>query len=547
MATYNDPGLALKAAQAITKKALSGDMRKSLSRGKTSWAPSTNLPVADVTSVMKSHMLAAKNNVRGGDVITQQVNPGTVTIEIPEGTWDITEVQALMGAEGLSSQACGLVIRGQGAGVSTLRFQPSAAGDMMWSRYWQTVHMEGLSITARTSGCTFLHINNANASAGQHWTFDRVEWSNFKYVCYLEGDNNGSEFTFHNCAAFQMKQGGAFLYIPDVATDQFLNYHFSGIFRYWTCNDPIVCAYKGGHFQFEHLDASDWANGVTSQTYLFELRGESHNLGVMDLKAKVRVEGKSTNAALLYSEWPGGNIDLSVDYGSQTFAYTYGNIITLVKGSTQGPQLYLHDSQMAGKIEVRYGINAWGTQPRVRVERCDWLDGAVRPTDVVTYTAQSANDSLRPQVEFVACRSNSNNSALDTAGMAVWDATVGYSRASGTVQQRRVNVAGAWGGLLSSDTATVLLPVGAEITGLRVVYPINSTGSALSGTVTLATTEETPGTIATVAVSSTAWDGFAGVSTQKPYLCDTAARAKVTVKSTVNLPTYALAVIEGYW
>jgi hypothetical protein len=107
-----------------------------------------------------------------------------------------------------------------------------------------------------------------------------------------------------------------------------------------------------------------------------------------------------------------------------------------------------------------------------------------------------------------------------------------------------------YGTLSGTDTAKVILPVGATITAIEAISPAGAVSEGDGGSWTVATTEGTPTTIGTATVSGAMSAGFA-VSTvlTVPFLCDTAQKATVTVKAT-NVSqnnANALVVIKGYW
>ena len=551
MPTYPSTDAAITGLRDNVRKATGSGYRLTPLQGAGQIAQQQLTPT-DLTTWQKAAMVSVASGRRGGAAGTTQVTPGTRTITLPEGQFDITEVKALMGLEGLTGQLSGLRIVGQGEEVTTIRFAPAAAGDMAWSRYWQNVTFEHLTFacTDTAAGSTFFHGNNTDdASAGQHFTFRNCTWQGkWRYLFHLEGVNNLSEFTWDTCSAFGLQDGGAWLRIPITGSDQMLNYHWAGVTRFWSHSALFIDADKGGHFTIEHLDVSDFCNGRTSGgvRHIFRLGGESHALGVCSLNvAHLRVEAKSSLAGLLRCEWASGNVSIRVDYSSQAFAYTYGEIVDLQLNNGNGPIITFHDSQLAGKVGITYGDAAWGRQHKVSFDRCFFIGSAV-PTDVIAYHPTGGNTMLAPRVEFTGCSGDGGTSVFDGSSLAIWDATVGYARQSGSLKRRAVQVTAPWGGLGAGDVAKVQLPLGATIDGIRVEYGSNP--NPVSGTVTLQTTETTAATIATVAATSAGGAaGFRGTSAQVPFRCDTAARATVQINGLAALPADTLIIIEGYW
>lgn len=507
-------------------------------------------PGADVTAAVAAMLGKAKGATRAntyGDPL------GTYVLELPAGDFTISEVQGLLGAEGKTSKTYGLKIKGQGSSLTRILYSPATAGALAFNNYWLGLRFEGLTFHATGSGCTFLNSHTTNAA--QDYTFTDVTWSGpWYYVFDLQGNDNNSEFRFFGCCNRDTDPDGAFLHIGATNTsDQFLNYWFYG-FKHWSTKAPVVRAHKGGHFHFYGLDASNWcADETTSKRYLFELLGNTHAFGVCTFEAKgVRVEAKSTKAALLKSEWPQGTVSFDeCDWSSQVGAYTYEDIIDIQFGNVGGPTYIFRGGSLAGGVMIRYGLNAWQSQHRVIFDGVYWRQ-RLTPSEVVAFDATAAAGNLTPPtVEFRSCRSQYMN-MNSTDGGSVWDAVVGYrGERMYALQKRALSVRSTYGAPWASGALKVNLPIGAIITGLRAMSPSGAfTSAATGGSLALATTDAAPATICTATIPGALSAGFDVLGAPAtPYLCDTRAKATVTITPTgIDQSRYqGMVLIEGYW
>ena len=501
---------------------------------------------APATAAFKSAMTAAKDARTAVPGAPDVVTPSPKVIDLQPGIYTIDQAKALMGAEAPTAQTRGLHFRGSGSGVTTIVFSASSAGVMCESSWWQNVRFSGVTFacSASAAGSTFLRLNNAtDANAGQDYLFHDVSWIGpWKYIVDPVGVNNASEMRFVACEAHLLQDDGAWLHIGDTGTsDQMLNYWWYGC-KLWSTSTSVVDVAKGGSIHIYGLDVSDWGKSGTGT--LFQLKGNTHARGVTQFHAQgVRAEIKSASSKVLFSEWDDGNVTLQVDMGSQADVFTYGTMVDLRLGNGNGASYRIHDSVLAGKIAVQSGPGAWSHAYDVAVENTTWLQ-AQRPSDVVVHDASSMD--LGVPVSFVRCRPEGNSSSLES-GYAVWDATVGRGQMAQPMAKRVIRLTDVWGGLSASSTATVHLPVGALITGLRALAPVQSASDADGGTVTMKASDGTSIGTATV-TGSTAAGYSVGGDLPKPFLCSTAALATVKVTTTLtSTPHDAVVLIEGYW
>jgi hypothetical protein len=431
----------------------------------------------------------------------------------------------------------GLRIVGMGSGITNIIFNPSVAGDLCQNDYWLNLQFEGIGFYAAIPGCTFMHSNTTHSA--QRYKFIGCSFKNWKYAFYLEGNNINAD--------------GAFLRIPSSGSDQFLNYWFYGC-TYWSTDAPFIWADKGGHFKIYGLDCSAWGDGQTSTQYLFRLNGNNHARGVCTMIVDgLRVEAKSQYGALLFSQWPHGNITFrGVDWSSQASVITYGDIIQISMVNVNGAQLTFKDCCLAGGVNVAFCGNDWTYSHRIIFEDCYWLQKN-SPSDVVTYDTSNAgvNSLTTPPVEFRRCRGETATNIFNTTGAAVWDAVVGYR--GDTLQSlvlRCVSVRGVYGTPSDGTILRIILPINALITEFQAMSPSGAVGEGDGGSWTLATTDATPTTIASATVSGAMSAGFNVTTTLTiPFQCDTAARAKLTItpSNVGQNNSKALLLIKGYW
>jgi hypothetical protein len=477
------------------------------------------------------------------------------TIFIPAGDYRITELAGLVGREEMDTPSEGLRIKGAGSSLTQIIFDPATAGALIANDYWRNVIIEGVTFIPATDGCTFMSSDTTNFA--QNYTFWDVSWEGpWKYVFDLQGSDNNSEYAFYSCQNHFTAADGAFLHIGATNTsDEFLNYWFFG-FKHWSTSAPLIDAAYGGHFHIYGLDVSDWGEELAAPGYIFNLRGAQLKSGTKFLSVSgMRTEIKNALGGVLFSEWAHGAVDIQCDMSSQRTVYTYGDVIHLKFGTHEGPVYRFHDGAFAGGIKVEYDQQSSSISygKHVLVEGCEWRQKR-SPSEVVTYTPGSGVTRFaEPIVRFSRCRGDDRDAA-GANGASVWDAILGHTSGDrvALVEKRELRVK-TYNTTLhnGAEVTRVALPVGALITGLHVISPAVA-GASVSATFTVATSEGTPTTVIAYTATRTQAQGYNLTSQlDTPYLCDTTAKATVTV--TVTGPTSsqvsadALVILEGYW
>lgn len=510
--------------------------------------------VTDDSAAFQAAILAAKAARRSGTPSGSSDALGTYIITIPPGDYVITDPNALMGDEAPGSKAVGLRFIGSGLGITQLIFNPSTTGQVMcFNDYWLAVRFEKMSFIAKKADSTFMQSYTTHNA--QDYTFMDCAWRGWKYAFDLQGNNNNSEFRILDCANHAMQADGAFLFIGATTTsDQFLNYWIDK-FKHWSTAAPIIDATKGGHFHVSNIDISDFAPGETTTTRpIFALRGNTHAQGVCSFSAYVvRIEGKSVKTQLLYSEWPQGSVSFDqVDVSSQSGTYTYEDMIRVVYGNVNGPVYSFSDCTLAGGVNVSYAISAWSKQHKMVFSRCYWLQ-KLTPSEVVTWDESTASPNFtKPAVVFQNCRGTANNFPVASGGISVWDCVIGKEGETLVeMPKRTLKISASQGTLRTTDTYLLHLPLNAVITAFRAFAPAGATGSGTTGTTwTLNTTDGSPVVVAVITIPGALSAGF-DVTTVKnpPFLCDTRARASLTVATTAAAVgiRQGFIVVEGYW
>lgn len=491
---------------------------------------------------------ALRPNPAGGDAL------GTYVIELPVGDFRITSLGGLLGQEGMNQKGVGLRIVGQGPGLTNVIFAPAAASTLCVNDFWMYVRFEGISFRAATPGSTFMECNTTHNA--QDFIFNNCSWNGWRYGFNLKGDNNNSEYRFISCSTTNFEASGAFLFIGATDTsDQFLNYWFYG-FKHWSTAAPIVDAAKGGHFHFFGVDVSDFANGeTTTDRPLFRLRGSSHSLGVCTFTAHaLRVEAKSTRAQLIDSEWPHGSVTFrDTDWSSQVLFVTPGDIIKIKYANNAGPVYKFDNCFLGGGVVVSYGANDYQYRHRITFDGCTWSGPRLTPSEVVSYDESgAAGNTTKPIVEFVRCKTNGAASPYSAGGTPVWDALIGWQGESVSMPPKRtLSVRSIQGAPHVTGSLKVALPVGALVTGVRVMAPAGAmTSTATGASWTVRTTEVTPATVVAATVPGQLQAGFdVTANCPHPFHCSTREKATLEIVSAGANQTArsGMLLIEGYW
>jgi hypothetical protein len=137
--------------------------------------------------------------------------------------------------------------------------------------------------------------------------------------------------------------------------------------------NSLIDMATGGHVHFWGCDFS----GLNSGT-MFQLRGLAHAAGVCAFTSlQCRVELKSPNTAVLFSEWPQGIVkfdmlDLSSQYSAYLTSAGVPPVSIYISGAnTQQPQYNFLNCQLIGKVSVTHATNDYECAKAISIESCD--------------------------------------------------------------------------------------------------------------------------------------------------------------------------------
>lgn len=320
---------------------------------------------------------------------------GSVEIYVPPGSYLITSAGALMDGTTLVAKRFGLVFRGAGQGLSDIVYQPSVSGALCTNKYWLCVRFRGLGFSCDDASSDFLSSEEqGGASNIQDCWFEDCSWAGtWRYINVLTGGNNNSEWGWDRCWVSGTLT--TFLFVDATGTsDQFLNYWFKG-FKFWPASGSWIDMSKGGHVKITDCDSSGWE--PTSDTYLFNLRGDNHARGVCSFKASgLRVEQKTTHALVIYAEWPHGNISFrDSDFGSQASLVVGADAMVsavFAPGDTPGAAVLWSGCVIMGSHDYQYG-NSPAQLNRVLYELCEFANMTTL-TDGVTVSSAAGPGSV---------------------------------------------------------------------------------------------------------------------------------------------------------
>lgn len=404
-------------------------------------------------------------------------NIGFKSIHIPPGTYLLTSSGALLNSSHWGSRTCGVEFVGDGApGTVVIYYQPSVAGpcmvnnDTLLNLRFKNIQFHGTDANSDL-------MNSTSNGGSQDYQFDNCIFSGtWKRGIYLNGGNNNSEFKFDTCDHYGSWQ--AFLY-ADGATgsDQFLNYWFDHC--KYESNSPWVDMAVGGSIKFTDGDVSGY--DPSSQTYLFNLRGNGHSLGVTNFSVKgMRFEQKTAQAGIMYSEWGFGQIRFSdCDFSSQAYQpYAPSQISCLFdQGDNEGCNVVWDNCAIQGKHQYISGNGAMG-QGRVSYRDCDF-DNFDFPDDAIVFGGGGLI-GLRPVVRMTGCRGTGVDGVFA-------DAEVGWQDVAGATVRRKVISIKDWDGTglpsAGYGPQIVKLPLHAIITRVTINLPANcnTSGSTTAG------------------------------------------------------------------
>lgn len=249
-----------------------------------------------------------------------------------------------------------------------------------------TITFRDLTFLGRDA-CNLL-ASSSNGST-QDYYFDRCNfYGDFGTIFTVrsmpdEGDTN-SEWGFNKCN-----------FTCDVVTvmdiegsDQFVNYWFDQT-KFWIEKGKTLILNNGGHVKFNNCDWSGLS--PTAHTYQFELNNPAGGPGVNDFRI---INGRfelGEHARVLKSNWSNGNIEITADFGSQTWQRYFKDNPNSIKHFEfdlsseyfNSLNVNFRNSVMMGGQITNYGSNSWRGTGRIKYENCSFpnrtsLDGFIQ-------------------------------------------------------------------------------------------------------------------------------------------------------------------------
>ncbi len=328
-------------------------------------------------------------------------------IGIPPGSYLITSPQAFLDS-GFTTRTVGMGWTGTGtSGECQILYQPSTVGPLVYNNdAVLDLRFDNISFNANSStNADFMY--STSAGGAQDVGFNNCSWSGtWRYGIQLQGTNNNSEFYWNNCAIY----GTWTNYLYSVASDQFLNYWFNES-KIWSFTGTFVKMVKGGHVKIVGADFSDF-NPSTSSV-LYSLEGTNHSQGVCFFSEEnCRYEIKSSNAKIMYCEWPQGIVNvIGADESSQSSTSGSSAWITreFSTAETNGPIVSMKNSLFMGIHKYRAGNSSWPYKKELVYENCKTLHYAdlysMVDTDLTTGT--NYNGIWSPL--FINCKGADSN------------------------------------------------------------------------------------------------------------------------------------------
>jgi hypothetical protein len=415
---------------------------------------------------------------------------GTWAGTVPAGDYYLTELDALLGRVDLPEKFLGMVLEGDGDGITRLVFKPDETGSLMTNRKVLKTRFRHLTLQADTPGCTAFHVvSEAQVGSPQDFLFEDVTIAGFKYGARLNGTDNASELKLRDVEFYGIPADGAGVYVaPDNpgssdpaerTSDQFLNVELDGLTKWWNCDGPVVDMAKGGGVVINDLDASAYGKNLTQadrdagRGKLIYLRGTNHNLGVQTFDARrIRCEAMSNHAGLVDYEWGAGQILFSnVDFTSQLFnGYDYDDMIRARYNSDNGAELTIRNSQLAGRIHVSWNGGDYLFRHRIKIQGGSW-HGKASQSAVVNHLPPNDGGTDYPPVAF-------DDVAFDNPNV-VRDALIGHRGETNLAAPLRSVAARKKYGFEGNGQQhqfQIVLPVGAIVRSFRAYTPFGIGG-----------------------------------------------------------------------
>lgn len=159
----------------------------------------TNVSGGDDSSTLLAAYTKAANGAR---TVTGISDPaGTAIIDLGAGTYNITQLQAMMTISVPTTKVSGIWFRASGKRATVISYSPGTSGALCQNMRWLNFKFTDCTFLGNDSNSNFM---NAMEQAGltniQDGTFLDCEWSGaWQYIFRLTGGNNNSEWKVTRC------------------------------------------------------------------------------------------------------------------------------------------------------------------------------------------------------------------------------------------------------------------------------------------------------------------------------------------------------------
>lgn len=447
---------------------------------------------------------------------------GLLQIHIPAGQYRIT--QPIIRSTDFSARTAGMVFEGSGNYLTTINYEPSGADPLFYNNDKVLfLRFNGMRFYANSASHDFFY--SVSDGGAQDYRFNDCTWGGtWRYGFNLKGTNTNSEFSFEKCSFIGVWT--VFLFSQD--SDQFLNYWFTEC-KYW-CSSPWMKMTKGGNVKISNCDVSGYY--PSSETYLFSLEGITHAQGVCSFVCHAtRFELKNTNAKIIYSEWPQGNILFSgCDTESQSPFVSPFNTALFRFINVPGPVIQWINCSLMGThtYSANGASNQFNFIPRISYDNCV-ITQFQKPEEFLIRT-HTINYGGRPVARFYNCRGNGGSGTYE-----VFDSDQGWFDASRSLTSRKIVRVGGpnQAGPLSGGTETVRLPLNSVIIRVWLVNPAGSTTNSGAYNFVMRTNEVTP-TVLGQATGTSLAAGFSVIN-DLFFRCNTEERRTINVVDLQNI------------
>lgn len=471
--------------------------------------------VTDDTAAFRAVITYAASVAVAGGVVSSN-NSGRVRIHIPAGRYLVSD--GIIQDGDFSGRTGGLTIEGCGQYATEIVYSPSGSAPLVYNGDdLLFVRFKGMTFYANSATTDFLY--SYSEGGAQDYLFSDCSWvGTWRYGVHLKGTNSNSEMAFEKCLF-----AGAwtvFLYSED--SDQFLNYWFNEC-KYW-CSSSWMKFTKGGNIKIANCDVSGYK--PSAETYLFRLEGIVHARGVCSFVCHAtRFELKNTNAKIIYSEWPQGNIMFSgCDTESQTPFVAAFNTAYFKFVNVPGPSILWLNCSLMGThtYAADGGSNQFQYMPRISYINCNSTHFE-EPNDFILRT-HTINSGGRPPVRLVNCRGIGTASPRES-----FDSDQGWHEASRAITGRKiVAIRGAsTSSPISGGTESIRLPLNSVITKVWLHNRAGSTSNYGPYDFTIETGESPPTVLGTASGSTLAY-GFS-VTADLFFICNSDEKRTISV------------------